>query len=171
MLLAIQGSIRGLLAQILGLTGLLVGIWGGAEIRQWVGAHWLGAQPAVVFWALRWVVTLLAAFAIVSLFHVLAERVRQLTHDSPVGWVDRLGGVLIGACTGLAVASLLVVAVVLWSVPGWMKHAIRDARASRPLIEGGVAASHWVEPLPGGAALRRQYVLAARRLGRRTRAI
>jgi hypothetical protein len=72
-ILGIQGLFRGLLAQVLGFAGLVIAIAAGIAIRQWVGAHWQGAQPAVVFWVLRWLVILLCGVAVLSLFQVVGS--------------------------------------------------------------------------------------------------
>ncbi len=169
--LAIQGLFRGLIAQVLGLAGWILGIWAGAGIRQWVGAHWLGAHPAVVFWTLRWLATLLAAMAVVTLLHVLGDRIGRSVQDSPFGVLDRIGGVVAGAVMGLAIASVFILAVVRSPSPGWMRENLRQSRLAPRLLEGGADVCRRLGGTPGSPALRRQFVIAARSLERRNSTI
>ena len=161
-ILGIQGLFRGLLAQVLGLAGLVIAIAAGIAIRQWVGAHWQGAQPAVVFWVLRWLVILLCGVAVLSLFQVVGQRVGDVVGDSAIGWMDRLGGLALGATFGIAVASLLVLASVRAHSPRWVRHGVDHSRYARRLVVGGADWSRQVVSLPGGAALHRQYVIGER---------
>jgi uncharacterized membrane protein required for colicin V production len=164
---AIRGLFRGLLAQILGVVGVMLGIWTGAVIAQWVGAHWQGAQPAVIFWTLRWLVTVLGALAVMSLFHVISEWVSGAMRETPLGGVDRVAGLVGGGVVGLAVVSLIVLGAVLLPVPHWVRNAAAGARWSRPLLEAGSSACALAHKVPGSTVLRRQYVVATHRLDRR----
>jgi uncharacterized membrane protein required for colicin V production len=110
---AIRGLARGTLGQIFGLAGLIAGLWTASWVSQWVGAHWESARPAAVFWALRWLVAILAGLAAASLFEWLSHHVREAVDASPAKWLDRLGGMLVGGVTGAFVAALVTVVVVL----------------------------------------------------------
>ena len=167
LVLAIQGLFRGLIAQVLGLAGWVLGLWAGAGIRQWVGAHWLGAQPALVFWTLRWLATVLGAVAVVTFFHVLGDRAGRAVHDTPVGGLDRLGGVLVGAGVGLAIASVFVLTALRAPSPGWVRDGLRRSSLAPSLLQGGAIVCRKMGGYPGGPALRRQFVIAARSLERR----
>jgi len=110
---AVRGLARGTLGQIFGLAGLIAGLWTASWVSQWVGAHWEGARPAAVFWALRWLVAILAGLAAASVFEWLSHQVREAVDASPAKWLDRLGGMLVGGVTGAFVAALVTVAVLL----------------------------------------------------------
>jgi uncharacterized membrane protein required for colicin V production len=169
--LAFRGLFRGLLAQALGVVGLLLGLLAGAWITQWVGAHWAGAQPAVIFWTLRWLVAVLAALAVMSLFHVTSDWVCTAVRETPLGGVDRLAGVVAGAVLGLATMSIVLVGALLLPLPSWIHEAAASSRCSRPLIRAGVATCSAARALPGSKTLGRQYVAASRRLGHSSSAI
>src|SRR5258706_15304763 len=97
---AIRGLARGTLGQIFGLAGLIAGLWTASWVSQWVGAHWESARPAAVFWALRWLVAILAGLAAASLFEWLSHHVREAVDASPAKWLDRPGGMLGGGGAG-----------------------------------------------------------------------
>lgn len=165
--LMVRGYFRGLLEQVLGTAGVLIGIWSGFVIHRWVGAQWLGVQPTVVFWVLRWLVTFLGASAVVALFGVAAETLGRAVRESPVGWLDRWSGVLTGALLGGVCASLIVLGAVKLPFPSWVHQAASRSRCSRPLLVGGAEACRLGLAVPGGALLRRQYLEARHRLDRR----
>jgi len=63
LLFAVRGLFRGTLGQIFGLVGLVAALWTASWLARWVAGHWEGARPAGVFWALGWLVALLAGVA------------------------------------------------------------------------------------------------------------
>ncbi len=145
---------------------MLIGVWSGFGIHRWVGAHWAGAQPAAVFWALRWVVTLFGALAVVALFGAIAEHTGRVVRESPVGWLDRCSGVVTGALVGAGVASLIVLGMVRMPFPRWLRESAAHARSAPTLLAGGAEVCRWCRPVPGGTALRRQYLEARHRIQR-----
>ncbi|MEO7866831.1 MAG: CvpA family protein [Candidatus Eisenbacteria bacterium] len=163
---SISGILRGTFAQVFAFIGIALGLIAAAWVSHWVGLHWNGARPMIVFIALRWVVAALAGFAVAALFQWWGELVSKATHDGPFGWLDRLVGGVIGIALGVVFAAFLVLAVVQFP---WLRPAREAAvkgMASRPLLDAGVRLSRAGDRVfPGGKWLHGQFVQAALRVG------
>jgi uncharacterized membrane protein required for colicin V production len=162
---AIRGAFRGAVWQTLSIVGLLLGLWAALSVSQWVGHHWHGARPAVVFWALRWLVAMLAGFAIAALFEWWGQMLALAIHAGPAAWIDRTGGVALGGLLGLALASVGLVA--LLTIPGTdaFEDSMREGRLARPLLHAGRRACERGEGLyPGSIWLARRYDAAIGRI-------
>lgn len=135
LIFAVRGLARGTLGQIFGLAGLIAGLWAASWVSQWVGLHWESARPAVVFWALRWLVAVLAGLAAATVFEWLSHHVREAVDASPAKWLDRLGGMLVGGVMGSFVAALVTVVVILslWAPVPVEKAA--SGRLAAPALE------------------------------------
>jgi uncharacterized membrane protein required for colicin V production len=134
LLFALQGIREGALRQICSLLGWLGGYVSFIAVSQWVGAHWLGARPAVVFAVLRWLVALLAGTAVLAIFQLIGERAGVAAHKSVFGGLDRLGGFIVGIGYGALV--VVVMLVVLLLTP-WPREAARwatEAHVTQPLL-------------------------------------
>ncbi len=103
-------------------------------VSQWVGAHWSGARPAVVFAVLRWLVALLAGCAVLAVFQIVGERIGEGLHKTLLGPLDRFGGLLVGALSG---AFVVVIALVVLLLTPWPREAAlwaKEARITPPLL-------------------------------------
>ena len=169
--LALSGWFRGIVAQLAAIAGLLGGVWAGALVNQWVGAQWVSAQPTAVFWALRWLVSVLAALTVISLINALGDRLSRAIQELPGGWLDRAFGIAAGAATGIVLASLMVMLAVRAPMGHFVERSIAQARAPRPLLTGGAEACRRGVRFPGARGLRREYVIALRRLERESPSI
>ena len=145
---------------------LLAGVWVGVFVKQWVGAQWAGAHPAVAFWALSWLVAILSGLAVVTLINVIGDRVGRAIQSGPVAWLDRTLGIAAGAVVGLGTASLLVLVAVRMPMGRNVEQALEHARTTRPLLAAGSKACERGARFPGARQLKREFVLAQRRLGR-----
>jgi uncharacterized membrane protein required for colicin V production len=162
---AVRGAFRGAVMQLFWITGFVVGAWAAGWVSQWVGEHWQGARPAVVFWVLRWLVGLLAGLSVLALAQWSGERLRSVWRDGPLGWLDRLLGVATGAVLGALVVALLLLATVRWFPRGDLPHGLMVSRLSLPVVEEseqlcGSAA----RVVPASGWLSREFTLAARRM-------
>jgi uncharacterized membrane protein required for colicin V production len=164
--LTVLGWFRGFVAQCAAVLAILGGIWAGATVKQWVGVHWLGAHPAVVFWALSWLVALLSGLAILALVDAFGDRVSQTLHKGPTGWLDAMLGMPAGAALGVAFASLLVLAAVRLPMGSTVERSLARSWAPRPLLAGGAKVCGAGARFPGALGLRREFVLALERLER-----
>lgn len=147
------------------LLGMAAGIWTAVLVSQWVGAHWQSARPAVVFLVLRWLVAVLAAMAVTSLVTWWGEMLAGAVKQSPVGWLDRAMGFVVGATFGASVAALILLVAIRVPWPSQPHHWAVTARVSPPMFEGAVKAceigDHY---LPGSDWLKTQFQAAARDL-------
>jgi uncharacterized membrane protein required for colicin V production len=153
---AIRGARRGTARQLFGLLGVLGGLWSAAVVSQWVGQHWQGARPAVVFWVLRWLVAALAGLAVAALVQFLGDRKPGAGQADSPGWLDRTGGFVIGAALG---AFVVAAAILLMLVTPWPREAARvavRARATAVVLPAMQRVAGWSVRLgPGSESLRR----------------
>jgi uncharacterized membrane protein required for colicin V production len=161
---AVRGLIRGTVAQVLGFVGVLLGLWAAAWTSQWVGHHWQGARPAVVFLALQWLVACLVGLAIVSLFQWAGDSLGQAVKGSVVGWLDRLGGFVAGLGVGWLVIVFLVLALFVAPLPRPWATRVAHAKTTVPLLRAGAhVCAFGGEYLPGGGWLQDQFLSAEKR--------
>ena len=162
---AIRGVFRGSIWQVFALLGFAAGIWTAVLVSQWVGAHWQGARPAVVFWVLRWLVAVLAALAVNSLVVWWGDMLGGAIKESPVGWLDRAMGFVVGAAFGASLAALILLAAFRVPWPSQPREWAVAARVSPPMFEGAVKACEVGDRyLPGSDWLKTQFQAAVRDL-------
>ncbi len=164
-MLAIRGVIRGTIRQVFGFIGVLVGLWAAGWVSQWVGAHWHHARPAVVFWVMSWLVAGLAGLALASLAEWCGGLLAEAVKASPFGWLDRTGGLVLGAALGCVVATLVVFAMTFTAWPRDVRSWTESSRCAPMLLRGGATASDWAAPvLPRGRWLHERFLEAGRRV-------
>lgn len=162
---AIHGLRQGTLRQICSLLGMLGGLWSLYAVSQWVGSHWQGARPAVIFWVLRSLVALLAGTAVAALFHWLGESLAEGVKGTGVGWLDRSGGFCFGAGLGACVVIAALVAMLLVPWPRQAAGIAARARVTAPAVAGtGWLFARCERLVPGGDSLLRVLRDAERRL-------
>jgi len=153
-----------MVSQVFAVLGLVAGLWAAGWVSQWVGAHWDGARPAVAFLILRWLVVVLSAMAVAALFHFWGELLRDAVKATPLGWVDRPAGFVIGAALGAAVASFIVLSALLIPWPDALPHTAARARVSRPLMAGAASTCSLASRLfPGSNWLKDRFLAAEQR--------
>lgn len=164
--LTVRGLLRGTIAQVFAFLGMGLGVWATVVAGAWIGQHWQGAKPVIVFLTVRWLIAVLLGLAVAAVFEWMGETAAKAAHDGPFGWLDRLVGGVLGVATGVVLAALVVLVMLqapLLAVSGDV--AVRSAY-SRPLVASGLVASKALGPrVPGCAWLHRQFDSAARRLG------
>jgi hypothetical protein len=141
----VRGLIRGSLRQLFGVMGFVGGLWVAVQVSRWVGAHWLGARPAVLYWVLRWLVVALAGLAVASLFHWWGGLLGKAVSAGPAGWLDRVLGMLLGALIGVMWAIALVTLALLAPRSVGVRAAVTQARTAHALVSTGARACDAVE--------------------------
>jgi hypothetical protein len=91
---AVHGFLRGSVAQVFVVIGLVAGVWAVFWVARWLGAHWRGAQPAWVYIGLLWIVSSMAGMAAAGLIQWWGDRLGQTVPSSPIGWLDRGAGLV-----------------------------------------------------------------------------
>ncbi len=146
------------------MVGLLAGLWAALRMSGWLEAHWQGAQPALVYSALRWIVAALAGLAVASLLQWWGDQLGRAVQAGPVGWVDRGGGVAIGAVMGLVTMAFAVMVALLIPRPRGLAEEVARSRAAVPLMaRAAEACSLSVRYLPAGPWLEEHFRQAHRR--------
>ena len=164
---AVHGFLRGSVAQVFVVIGLMVGLWAVLWVSRWLGDHWRGAQPAWVYVTLLWVVSAMAGMGAASLLQWWGERLGQAVRTSPIGWLDRGAGFGIGAVLGLLVAALVVMTVLLVPAPRAALGQIARSKSATPLLtEAAQACSVSGRFLPGSGWLAEHFRLARERAKR-----
>lgn len=169
---AIAGFVRGTIRQVASLVGFILGLWCAAWISVWVGSHWQGARPAIVFFALRWLIAGLGGLAVAALIAWIGEQASIAVKATPLGWLDRLGGLAIGAASGWVIAAVALVTILLWRWPAPMVATAEHARLRGPVLAGArqlCDAGHDV--IPGSAWLSRQLKAESKRESQRAHSI
>ena len=160
--IAIGGLFRGTIRQVFSLLGIIAGVIAVGWTSQWVGHHWLGARPAVLFLGLRWLVALLAGLAVASLFDWLGQRIAEMVAGTALGWLDRAGGFVLGAVLGTAWAAMVLIAVLVLAWPPQVTAAVRNSRLGDPLLRQAQHACALGERVLPGSAWLAQRIEAAR---------
>ena len=120
--------------QAFSLIGWCCGYVSFIAVSQWVGAHWSGARPAAVFAVLRWLVAMLAGFAVLAVFQLAGERIGESVHKTVLGGLDRLGGFLLGVAFGALVIVVVLVAMLLTPWPREAAGWATNAHLTQPLL-------------------------------------
>ncbi|MBI5708933.1 MAG: CvpA family protein [Candidatus Eisenbacteria bacterium] len=167
---AIRGFFRGAVVQAMGLLGVAAGLWVAVLVSQWVGAHWQGARPAVVFWVLRWLVALLGGMAVAASFQWIGRRLRDALRAGPVGGLDRAGGVAVGAGLGLVWMTCLVAVALLLPASWGLGAPVARAHLPSPLLRAAARACGVAERyVPECRWLGERFLAAERRIGQQAR--
>ena len=149
--------------QVFSLVGLVLGLWTVGWVAQWVGAHWHGARPAAVFWVLGWVVAALAGLAVATLLQWWGGLLGDALKQSPAGWLDRLGGFVVGAALGALVSAFVLLAVLLAPWPYGLPSWAAGTRVAPPLMRFGAGACSVSERfVPGSRWLKQRFLFAER---------
>lgn len=161
---ALRGWLQGIIRQIFDLIGWIGGIGSCLWVSQWVGAHWHGARPAVVFGALGWLIAVLVGLAVKALFEVAGQQLSKHSGNSGPGVADRLTGLALGVGIGGALVSALVLGMLLTPWPESVARAAARSQVAGVVLTGGRAIGglddRWI---PGSSLLRRAVRAAARR--------
>jgi hypothetical protein len=137
---AVRGLLRGSIRQVFGVLGFVVGLWAALTVSKWVGAQWLGARPAVVFWLARLVVAGIVGIVVAGLFHWCGSLLGAAVRSGPAGWLDRVLGIVLGVLVGLAWSLALVLLLVSLPARAGTRRLVVEARTARALIGMGTHA-------------------------------
>jgi hypothetical protein len=164
LLFAIGGLLRGAIAQIFGVIGVLCGLWAAVFVYGWVERHWHGSQPLLAFLLLRWLVGSLAGLAVAALFQWMGDSLGKAVREGPLGWLDHGGGLLIGAALGAGFGSLVLLVALSTRYPSGPARAAARARVSEPAMAAGAQVCTFGETYyPGSVWLKQRFLAAKRR--------
>jgi len=151
-------------AQVIGLLGWVAGLWLSLWIAHGLSVHWHAANPALVYRLLRWIVAGLAGLIVVSAFQWGGESLGRVTRSGPVGWLDRGGGLVVGALLGLITVALVVMSSLVGPVPRGITRSVADAHVTEPLMAtSSQACDRSAGWMPGGDWLAHEFRKAHRR--------
>ena len=163
-LLAIRGYLRGTVAQVFVVVGLVFGFYAALAISRWIGQHWDGAKPAGLYLVLRWMVATLVGLALATAFRWWGSSMAKAVRDGPLRWLDRSGGLLIGAGVGTTVCTFGLLGALQFEHPKGPGMVAAQARAGAATMGAAAAVCTVGEPfLPGLGWLKEQFLAAERR--------
>jgi hypothetical protein len=100
---------------------------------------------------LRWIVAGLAGVAVATLFQWCGDRLGRLVQAGPIAWLDRGGGLSLGALFGLVTIAMAMMASLLVREPGALSQSVAAARTAEPMMATAAeACSLSSRYLPGG---------------------
>jgi hypothetical protein len=124
----------------------------------------------VVFWVVRGLVAAFAALAVAALFHWWGDRSKDAVRSTPLGWIDRPGGLLVGAAMGAMVASFVLLGMLAVPWTSRLADAAARSRTAHPLMTGAAATcSLAARHVPGGAWLKGRFQAASLRVEQHAR--
>jgi uncharacterized membrane protein required for colicin V production len=163
-LFSIHGFLRGTVAQVFVVLGLVAGLWAGLWVSHWLDEYWRGAQPYLAFLVLRWVVAALVGLGAAALFQWWGDGLGTAVRSGPAAWLDRGSGVGVGALVGIATSALVLMASLLVRDPQGFSDQVARARTAEPLMDTAArACSLSASYLPGGVWLTAHFRQAHRR--------
>lgn len=166
-LLAIRGYLRGTVAQVFVVAGLVVGFYAALTLSRWMGEHWDGARPAGLYLVLRWVVGALVGLSVATAFRWWGNSMAKAVREGPLSWLDRSGGMLIGAALGTTVCTLGLLGALQFDQPGGPGTAAARARVGVSTMGAAASVCALGEAfLPGCGWLKEQFLAAQRRATR-----
>jgi uncharacterized membrane protein required for colicin V production len=161
---AVRGFLRGTVAQVFLVVGLLLGLGAAGWVSQWLAEHWQGARPFPLFLVMRWLVAGLAGMAVASLFQWWGERLGDVVRSSPVGWLDRVGGLAMGVIVSALVLAFVVMGLLLLQHPRVLGDSVARTRLAAPLMHGAARACTYGDRyVPGSRWLRQRFMTAEQR--------
>jgi hypothetical protein len=163
-LLALRGYLRGTVAQVFVVVGLVFGFYAALAISRWIGTHWDGAKPEGVYLVIRWVVAALVGLALATAFRWWGSSIAKAVRNGPLSWLDRGGGMLIGVAIGATLCTFGLLGALQFDDPKGPGMAAAQARVSAPAMGAAAAACAAGEVLfPGLSWLREQFTTAEQR--------
>ena len=164
LLFAIRGYLRGTVAQVFVVVGLVFGFYAALAISRWIGGHWQGAKPAGVYLVLRWVVAALVGLALATAFRWWGNSIAKAVREGPLNWLDRGGGLLIGTGLGAAVCAFGLLGALQFDQPKGPGMVVARARVGAPAMGAAASVCAFGETfVPGGGWLKKQFLAAERR--------
>ncbi len=160
----LRGLTQGVASQVFGVLGVLGGLWVMGMLSPWLAAQWHDARPAAAYWTLRWMVVVLAALTVAALAHWIGALLRESVKDTPVKWLDGLGGFVAGLGLGAVVVTFALLGALLLPWPRIVSDTAARSWAARPLMSGAARVCATLgRSIPGTDWLRGRFRAAERR--------
>jgi len=164
LLATIRGYLRGTVAQVFVVMGLVAGFYVALSVSRWMGEHWSGARPAAVYLLLRWMVAGLVGLAIATAFRWWGTSMAKAVREGPLSWVDRGVGMLIGAGIGATVCALALLGALQFDQPNGPGSYAARARVGPSAMGAAASVCGFGETfLPGCRWLKEQFQTAHER--------
>ena len=162
LLAAIRGYLRGTVAQVFVVVGLIAGFYAGLSISRWMGEHWNGARPAGVYLILRWMVAGLVGLALATAFRWWGSSMAKAVREGPLSWLDRGGGMVIGAALGTTVCTFGLLGALQFEQPNGPGVVAARTRVGAPVMSAAAEVFAFGEAMFPGCRWMKEQFLAAR---------
>ncbi|TWJ33334.1 CvpA family protein [Geobacter argillaceus] len=132
----VKGFLKGLVLQVCSLLGFLVGGWAAFSYYPYLAgaSRHLIRLPSLVAVPLSF---LLIFIVVGLLFYLLGHFLTVLSKIMLLGWVNRLGGVVLGFLEGAFILCMLLYLGTTKPVPNALKVAITRSRSAQGFILSG----------------------------------
>lgn len=131
-LFVIKGLFRGFFQEILGLVGLLVGLIFATKYMS-NAALWIDKYLKIPPGLTTLLGFLLIFLGIVFGFQLLAHVLQKLSKFSLLGWLEKLGGGLVGFLKGATIISLLILFISIIPFASQLIPGRTDSKLFRPM--------------------------------------
>ena len=164
LLFAIRGYLRGTVAQVFVVVGLVAGIYTTIHIAQWVGEHWGGARPVAAYIVMRWLVAALVGLALATAFRWWGNSIAHAVREGPLNWLDRGVGLVIGTALGTLICTFGLLGALQFDHPKGPGMVVARTRVGASTMGAAASVCALGETfLPGGGWLKKQFQAAERR--------
>lgn len=134
-----QGVVRRAV-EVLGFVAMFLLASTLAERAQpWIDRHTLLDGEGAFYGA--WALVLVGGLLLI---HISARAISRMVQVSVVGWLDRTGGLLLGAAFGVLSLSCLLVALLALPLSPEFEERVRDHEALGPALQAAPAIYDWV---------------------------
>jgi hypothetical protein len=117
-----------------------------------------------VYLVLRWMVGVLVGLALATAFRWWGSSMAKAVRDGPLSWLDRSGGMLIGAAVGTTVCTFGLLGALQFDQPNGPGMVVAQARVGAPTMGAAAAVCALGEAfLPGCGWLKERFLEAEQR--------
>ena len=133
-LFGLGGWHKGLITEAATLLGLGLGLYGAFHFSDFTAdklVHWIEIDPKY----LNLISFAVTFFVVVILVHILGRLVTELVKTLNLGFIDKLGGFVLGLAKGLLICSLMVMLLNVFELKGVVKEETKQKSLLYPYVE------------------------------------
>lgn len=130
----VLGLLKGIIREIATLVGLVVGLYGAFHFSDFTASKligWVELSPKYLQ-----VISFVVTFVVLAvLVFLLGRLVKRLVNAINLGFLDKIGGFIVGLVKGVLVCSLLVMLLNVLYDNGFVSEKVREKSVLYPMVE------------------------------------